>query len=201
MAADRLGSLLIDSYREKVFLRLTKLEWVKRLDAAAEVLEFVQHCTDAAARPAPACCGCVRCRALTAGAEPARRSSRAIYPGARVHIPESTDCEPPRRGYHPSQGGRRGERRGERRDNSTLLERVLLSGGSVPPFANGRVVGRVLELQAELERLTLTLTLTLALALTLILTQAATAPAQNATTTVPAGFTGEPAAQDPDEWW
>ena len=68
---------------------------------------------------------------------------------------------------------RRRERRGERRDNSTLLERVLLSGGSVPPFANGRVV----------------------------VTQAATAPAQNATTTVPAGFTGEPAAQDPDEWW
>ena len=48
---------------------------------------------------------------------------------------------------------RRGERRGgERRDNSTLLERVLLSGGSVPPFANGRVVGRVLELQAEREQ-------------------------------------------------
>lgn len=70
-----------------------------------------------------------------------------------------------------------GERRGERRGNSSLLERVLLSGGSVPPFANGRVVGRVLELQAT------------------------TAPARNATTTVPAGFTGEPAAQDPDEWW
>ena len=34
----------------------------------------------------------------------------------------------------------------------TLLERVLLSGGSVPPFANGRVVGRVLELQAEREQ-------------------------------------------------
>ena len=47
---------------------------------------------------------------------------------------------------------RRRERRGERRDNSTLLERVLLSGGSVPPFANGRVVGRVLELQAEREQ-------------------------------------------------
>jgi hypothetical protein len=61
-----------------------------------------------------------------------------------------------------------------RRSNSTLLERVLLSGGSVPPFANGRVVERVAN-------------------------QEATAPAQNVTT-VPAGF-GEPAAQDPDEWW
>ena len=65
--------------------------------------------------------------------------------------------------------------RGRRRKgNSTLLERVLLSGGSVPPFANGRVVERAVS-------------------------EEATAPAQNATT-VPAGF-GEPAAQDPDEWW
>ena len=61
-----------------------------------------------------------------------------------------------------------------RKSNSTLLERVLLSGGSVPPFANGRVVERAVS-------------------------EEATAPAQNATT-VPAGF-GEPAAQDPDEWW
>ena len=69
--------------------------------------------------------------------------------------------------------------RGRRRKgNSTLLERVLLSGGSVPPFANGRVVEGVVER---------------------VVSEEATAPAQNATT-VPAGF-GEPAAQDPDEWW
>ena len=72
-------------------------------------------------------------------------------------------------------GGRR------RRSNSTLLERVLLSGGSVPPFANGRVVETV---DQYVER---------------VVNLEATAAAQNATT-VPAGF-GEPAAQDPDEWW
>ena len=68
-----------------------------------------------------------------------------------------------------------------RRSNSTLLERVLLSGGSVPPFANGRVVETV---DQYVER---------------VVNLEATAAAQNATT-VPAGF-GEPAAQDPDEWW